>query len=156
MAQGAARKRTRMPYADQRPLPFGGCRCPVARRRGLHFAEELAGRCRAVGRSRHAPQRGQEIRIYHHSGRGSSRCRGRQGARKPPQLQGGLDRAERLAGPRRPLQCRGQQDRAVEKEAQNILFGGVGASRKDEDQHSDGDSKPRAESAPSSSPPSSR
>lgn len=53
-----------------------------------------------------------------------------------------------LAGPRRPLQCRGQQDRAVEKEAQNILFGGVrGPRAKDEDQHSDGDSKPRAESA---------
>lgn len=42
------------------------------------------------------------------------------------------------------------------KKPKNILFGGVGASRKDEDQHSDGDSKPRAESAPSSSPPSSR
>jgi predicted helicase len=33
------------------------------------------------------------------------------------------------------------------KKPKNILFGGVGASRKDEDQHSDGDSKPRAESA---------
>ena len=29
------------------------------------------------------------------------------------------------------------------KKPKNILFGGVGASRKDEDQHSDGDSKPR-------------
>lgn len=33
------------------------------------------------------------------------------------------------------------------KKPKNILFCGVGASRKDEDQHSDGDSKPRAESA---------
>lgn len=33
------------------------------------------------------------------------------------------------------------------KKPKNILFGGVGASRKDEDQHSDGDSKPHAESA---------
>lgn len=33
------------------------------------------------------------------------------------------------------------------KKPKNILFGGVGASRKDEDQHSDGDSKPRAASA---------
>lgn len=33
------------------------------------------------------------------------------------------------------------------KKPKNILFGGVGASRKDEDQHCDGDSKPRAESA---------
>ena len=33
------------------------------------------------------------------------------------------------------------------KKPKDILFGGVGASRKDEDQHSDGDSKPRAESA---------
>lgn len=33
------------------------------------------------------------------------------------------------------------------KKPKNILFGGVGASRKDDDQHSDGDSKPRAESA---------
>ena len=33
------------------------------------------------------------------------------------------------------------------KKPKNILFGGVGASRKDEDQHSDGDSKPRTESA---------
>ena len=33
------------------------------------------------------------------------------------------------------------------KKPKNILFGGVGASRKDEDQHSDGDSTPRAESA---------
>ena len=33
------------------------------------------------------------------------------------------------------------------KKPKNILFGGGGASRKDEDQHSDGDSKPRAASA---------
>lgn len=33
------------------------------------------------------------------------------------------------------------------KKPKNILFGGVGASRKDEDQHSDGDSKPRDASA---------
>ena len=33
------------------------------------------------------------------------------------------------------------------KKPKNILFGGVGASRKDENQHSDGDSTPRAESA---------
>ena len=33
------------------------------------------------------------------------------------------------------------------KKPKNILFGGVGASRKDDDQHSDGDSKPRDASA---------
>lgn len=35
----------------------------------------------------------------------------------------------------------------TKRKPQNILFSGIGAIRKDEDQHSDGDSKPRAESA---------
>ena len=35
----------------------------------------------------------------------------------------------------------------TKRKPQNILFSGIGATRKDEDQHSDGDSKPRAESA---------
>lgn len=35
----------------------------------------------------------------------------------------------------------------TKRKPQNILFSGIGAARKDEDQHSDGDSKPRAESA---------
>lgn len=35
----------------------------------------------------------------------------------------------------------------TKRKPQNILFGGVGASRKDEDQHSDGDSSPRYQTA---------
>ena len=106
-----------LPHPLQRPLPVRRRRRPRAGRRDVPQPPQLRHRRRPVRRPRHAPGRGQAVRLHHPAHRHPRRHDARGGPQGQREIQGRLAGPPGPPRPRRPLQRHDQPARAEHEAA---------------------------------------